>query len=56
MVIVFCAAVDVFGLRSAKIGWILRIHEGEKEDSFFDKELLERNCGFRYSRIMKRKY
>lgn len=36
MVIVFCAAVDVFGLRSAKIGWILRIHEGEREDSFFD--------------------
>lgn len=32
MVIVFCAAVDVFGLRFAKIGWILRIHEGERED------------------------
>lgn len=28
MVIVFCAAVDVFGLRSVKIGRILRIHEG----------------------------
>lgn len=41
MVIVFCAAVDVFGLRSAKIGWILRIHEGEREDSFFDES---RSC------------